>query len=276
MCLLSAPSIVAGNNGNAIQALLPRPVSVWWALNLGLGAVLLLWGLIRRQLHVRTSGLLLLAVSASIYTGVIVVYAGARAIFPAAITLAFALACYTRRVILLTVVNAGQRASATLDAVARSAGAAAGAVDAIISADSHGRIVTWNHGAEQMFGWSAGEIVGQPLTTIIPERLRAAHNAGLARVRDTGHSALAGRVVTLCGLPKSGDEFSVELSIGSWQAAEGVMFSAVIRDVSGRDQVDDKAKDEAKDEAKEADQREPSHPAVAEQPPDPGGSGDGR
>jgi PAS domain S-box-containing protein len=68
------------------------------------------------------------------------------------------------------------------------------AMDAIVSADSEGRLRSWNRGAERMFGWRAEEVVGRPLTVIVPERLRAAHSEGIARVRRTGRSKLAGSV----------------------------------------------------------------------------------
>jgi PAS domain S-box-containing protein len=58
------------------------------------------------------------------------------------------------------------------------------AVDAIVSADSYGRLLSWNSGAERMFGWRAEEVVGRPLTVIIPERLRGLHEEGIARVVD--------------------------------------------------------------------------------------------
>jgi two-component system sensor kinase FixL len=121
---------------------------------------------------------------------------------------------------------------------ARFTSVADAAVDAIVSADSFGRLLSWNSGAERMFGWKAEEVVGRPLTVIIPERLRALHEAGIARVRQTGHSKLAGSVVELVALHRDGAEFPVELSIGSWQAPGGLAFSAVIRDISERKQAE--------------------------------------
>jgi PAS domain S-box-containing protein len=108
------------------------------------------------------------------------------------------------------------------------------AVDAIISADSSGRVLTWNRGAERLFGWTAAEMVGRPLTVIIPERFRALHADGIARVRSSGTSKLAGQVVELSGLRRDGSEFPIELSVGTWSGPEGLAFSGVLRDISGR------------------------------------------
>jgi PAS domain S-box-containing protein len=133
-----------------------------------------------------------------------------------------------------------QRAEATLRASEqRFRGVADAASDAIVSADSDGRLLSWNKGAERMLGWRAEEAVGRPLTVIIPERLRARHQEGLARVRQTGQSRLAGRVLELVGLRKDGTEFPIELSIGMWESDTGPQFSGVIRDISERQRVDE-------------------------------------
>jgi two-component system, LuxR family, sensor kinase FixL len=108
------------------------------------------------------------------------------------------------------------------------------AVDAIVSADNSGRLLTWNSGAERMFGWTAEEVVGRPLTVIIPERFRGLHTDGIARVRRTGASKLAGQVVELAGLRRDGGEFPIELSIGCWNGPEGLAFSGVLRDITER------------------------------------------
>jgi PAS domain S-box-containing protein len=108
------------------------------------------------------------------------------------------------------------------------------AVDAIVSADSTGRLLTWNRGAERLFGWTAEEVVGQRLTVIIPERFRRLHEEGIGRVRRTGKSKLAGNVVELAGLRKDGSEFPIELSIGSWSGPDGLAFSGVLRDITDR------------------------------------------
>ena len=108
------------------------------------------------------------------------------------------------------------------------------AVDAIVSADSSGRVLTWNRGAERLFGWTSAEVVGRPLTVIIPERFRALHSDGIARVRRTGSSKLAGKVVELAGLRRDGSELPIELSVGTWSGADGMAFSGVLRDITER------------------------------------------
>ncbi len=84
------------------------------------------------------------------------------------------------------------------------------AYDAIITMDSSGLITFWNYGAETMFGYTAEEAVGMPLTMIMPERYRRTHVAGLGRVVSTGKTRVVGHRVELNGLRKGGTEFPIE------------------------------------------------------------------
>ncbi|MHC4528309.1 MAG: PAS domain S-box protein, partial [Planctomycetota bacterium] len=117
------------------------------------------------------------------------------------------------------------------------------ATDAIISADHNGRIVFWNEAAERTFGYAANDIIGKPLTTIMPERYRHAHLRGLERFVKTGKSRLSGKVVELAGLRKNGSEFPVSLSIASWATEEGLFFTAIIRDITGRKAAEHKLRE---------------------------------
>ena len=109
--------------------------------------------------------------------------------------------------------------------------------DAIVTANAQGQVITWNPAAERIFGYSEDEILRQPLTLLIPERFRAAHEAGLSRVVRTGQTKIIGQTVQLAGLRKSGDEFPIELSLATW-VTDGTRFlSGIIRDVSDREKA---------------------------------------
>lgn len=107
--------------------------------------------------------------------------------------------------------------------------------DAIVIADETGTITMWTGAAEQIFGWRADEAVGRPVTTIVPERLRDAHHAGLRRVADGGERRVVGRgPVEVIGLRRDGSEFPVELTLAS-DVHDGRRFhAAIMRDVSAR------------------------------------------
>ena len=108
------------------------------------------------------------------------------------------------------------------------------APDAIITADAGNQIAYFNPAAERMFALSAAAALGRPLDILIPERLRAAHRAGLDRFVSTGKGALVGTTVEVIGLDAHGREFPVELSLGTTGAGAERMFTAVIRDVTER------------------------------------------
>jgi len=111
------------------------------------------------------------------------------------------------------------------------------ATDAIVLADHIGRIMDWNQAAERMFGFTKEEIVGKPLTVIMPERYREAHTQGLARFKTTGETQVMGKTVTLYGLRKNGEEFPIELSLNSWTTEQHPSYSGFIRDISSRQPI---------------------------------------
>ena len=106
--------------------------------------------------------------------------------------------------------------------------------DAILSADSHGNITYFNPGAERIFGYTAEEVSGRPLTTLMPERFQEAHRAGLARYLTTREARVIGRTVELAGRRKDGTEFPLELSLAAWNQGLDVAFTAIIRDITSR------------------------------------------
>src|SRR5438552_1705230 len=69
------------------------------------------------------------------------------------------------------------------DAAARLAAIVDSSNDVIVSKTLDGIITSWNPAAERLFGWTAAEAVGQPITLIIPEERRAEEDTVLARVR---------------------------------------------------------------------------------------------
>jgi PAS domain S-box-containing protein len=112
--------------------------------------------------------------------------------------------------------------------------------DGIVTANSAGIITYLNRAAERMFGHSAGEAVGQPITMLMPERFREAHRRGLARYVATGEAHVLGRTLELAGRRKDGGEFPLELSLASFQVGEAVSFTAILRDTTSRKRAEDK------------------------------------
>ena len=108
------------------------------------------------------------------------------------------------------------------------------AQDAIILGNPEGNILSWNQAAELMFGYEAKEVVGQPLTRLMPYRYRHAHQQGLERVRANQKTRVVGKTVELHGLKKNGEEFPIELSLSRSVETDEVFFCGIIRDISER------------------------------------------
>jgi len=108
------------------------------------------------------------------------------------------------------------------------------ATDAIVQADQRGHILSLNKAALRFFGYTAEELLGKPLTILMPVRYQAAHQQGLERLRTTGEARVIGRTVALHGLRKDGSEFPLELSLGAWKAKGENFFSGIMRDVTAQ------------------------------------------
>lgn len=114
------------------------------------------------------------------------------------------------------------------------------AIDAIISADSEGKILSWNKAANVMFGHTEAEVLDKPIEIIIPERFRKAHAEGVKRVSSGGASHAIGKTVELAAICKNGDEIPVELSLATWFLDEKRYYTGIIRDIGERKQAEQK------------------------------------
>ena len=130
-----------------------------------------------------------------------------------------------------------ENSEARLRSVAETAG------DAIISANSQDNIILWNKAAEEIFGYPADEIIGQPITRIMHRRFHRDHQKGLRRVASTGKTKIIGKTVEVLGLRKDGSEFPMELSLATWKIKEETFFTAILRDITERKRVE-RLKDE--------------------------------
>jgi len=113
------------------------------------------------------------------------------------------------------------------------------AMDAIIIISENQRILSFNPAAERMFGYSATEVRGHQLTTLIPDRLRQKHETDVRAFGQTSVTKRSmGRLGMVFGLRASGEEFPLEVSISQNEITGGKSFTAILRDISERYQVE--------------------------------------
>ncbi len=109
------------------------------------------------------------------------------------------------------------------------------ASDAIISVDANQRIILFNKGAEQTFGYSAGEALGQPLDILLPPHLVHSHHQ---QIRDFAAGPVAARLMAerspLVGRYQDGALFPIEASIIKSVVNGQVVFTAILRNIAER------------------------------------------
>ena len=124
---------------------------------------------------------------------------------------------------------------------AKFSGILAIAADAIITVDDTHRILHFNHGAEEIFGYTTEEAIGQPLSMLLPVRFRATHDAHVDAFGASGESARRmGHRREVAGLRKGGSEFPAEASISKLDLPDGGrIFTVVLRDITERKRAED-------------------------------------
>ncbi len=108
------------------------------------------------------------------------------------------------------------------------------AQDGIISITTDGTIILFNKAAEEIFGYSADEVIGQSPVMLMPEQYRAKHQASLSRFFKTGEPTVIGKTVEMEGLRRDGRSFPMELSLTASGAADGLIVTGILRDISER------------------------------------------
>jgi PAS domain S-box-containing protein len=135
----------------------------------------------------------------------------------------------------------GQRAKAAFrESEEHYRAVAEAATDAIITIDSDSTILIVNPAAERIFGYSTEEMIGQPLTMLMPEYLRHLHKAGITRYMVTGRKHIGWAAVQLPGLHKSSAEIPLEISFAEFTNDGRRFFTGIARDISERKRLQDK------------------------------------
>jgi PAS domain S-box-containing protein len=117
--------------------------------------------------------------------------------------------------------------------------------DAVVVAEADtGRIVLWNPAATEIFGYSPTEALELHVDDLVPDRLKAQHQAGLDHYRETGHGAYvdSGVLLDLPAVRKTGEEIRIEMSLAPVNPTDdatvgGRLALAIIRDTTERKRI---------------------------------------
>ena len=111
--------------------------------------------------------------------------------------------------------------------------------EGVIFFDREQRIINFNHGAEQIFGWSADEVVGKPLHMLLPPRFHSRLDTQVKAFElSIGRTGSIQSEEEFVGQRKSGEEFPAEASLAKVEAESGLAYALILRDSSQRRQLE--------------------------------------
>jgi diguanylate cyclase (GGDEF)-like protein/PAS domain S-box-containing protein len=134
----------------------------------------------------------------------------------------------------------GRRKPAVEDPLVSPAAILEGLPDAVVAIARDERIVFVNALAEELFGYRREELLGKPVQTLWPERLRARYTDNMRLYFATEHPLRFSTEVW--GLRRDGTEFAGEMSWGVVGSAEGPLLLAIGRDVTQRRAADERVR----------------------------------
>ena len=114
------------------------------------------------------------------------------------------------------------------------------AMDAIVMVDDTQSIIVFNPAAAKMFGYARADIIGSPLSKLLPPRFRAAHGEQLRAFGISGSaSRRMGSLGSIMAIRADGTEFPAEASISYFDLGQGICYTAIVRDISERMRVEE-------------------------------------
>jgi PAS domain S-box-containing protein len=106
--------------------------------------------------------------------------------------------------------------------------------DGVVIIDAESVIVAVNPAMGRIFGYTTEQMVGKPLTVLMPHRLRGAHMAGTRRYLATGERSIPWRGVQVPALRRDGTEFPVEINFSEYTSGGSKVFAGFITDITER------------------------------------------
>lgn len=104
--------------------------------------------------------------------------------------------------------------------------------DAMVVIDERGHIMSFSAAAEQMFGFTQAEVVGENVSILMPSPDRERHDGYIEHYRQTGRKNIIGIGRVTTARRRDGSTFPIELSVGEAITPEGRVFTGFIRDLT--------------------------------------------
>jgi diguanylate cyclase (GGDEF)-like protein/PAS domain S-box-containing protein len=112
-------------------------------------------------------------------------------------------------------------------------------LDCIITMDADGTVLEFNAAAVRTFGYTKSDAIGRNIADlIIPPRLREQHRDSVGRAMAAGDGPSIGKVIEIVAMKADASEIPVELAITAVDSSAASVFTAVLRDITSRQQAD--------------------------------------
>jgi PAS domain S-box-containing protein len=111
--------------------------------------------------------------------------------------------------------------------------------DAIVAVDQGGKILQVNSQTQELFGYEAGELLGNSIEMLVPERYRPRHRDHRADFAAYPKTRRMGAGLDLFGRRRDGSEFPVEISLSPVETEHGILVLSAIRDISDRKAIEE-------------------------------------
>ncbi|MFP5514065.1 MAG: PAS domain S-box protein [Alphaproteobacteria bacterium] len=108
----------------------------------------------------------------------------------------------------------------------------------IVTIDEHGTVDAFNRAAERLFGYRSAEVLGGPMTRLMPAAVGAVHDGLLATYREGGADSPRSEVRELTGRRKDGSEFPLEASLAGWREGDRRYVTGALRDVTAQREIE--------------------------------------
>lgn len=122
------------------------------------------------------------------------------------------------------------------------------AVEGIVTINKGGIIQSFNQAAEEMFGYRSEEVIGENINMLMPSPYQEEHDQYLKNYLETGERKIIGIGREVRGKRKDGSIFPIELAVSEVEFGDEVIFTGLIKDISGRRELENEILKRAEDE----------------------------
>ena len=112
------------------------------------------------------------------------------------------------------------------------------ASEAILTIDASSLVLAANPATAELFGYRIDAIVGSSITKLMPPAMRDRHVTAIRRYLDTGRRSIPWHGAELQAMGANGREFPIEVSIGEYADGAERRFTAIVRDISRRKEIE--------------------------------------